>query len=221
MAGAHRHASDHLTAAMPSSGDVGAFFDFVHERLAAARRDGTHADSIGGDTPPSREAVRFGTTAGQRYLADQVTDVRAANEGLAVVNVSFMGLTGPSGVLPDHYSERVVDQRRERDPSLAAFLDLFNHRALSQFWRAWAKYRLPVAFGSDDGQLTDPFSRALQALAGLGVAGEAVPDEALLSASGALARRVRSAGTLRRTIVGIFHLPVEVIEEKKMHLLLW
>ena len=210
MAGPNRNAVDPLTSTSPNS-DARAFFDFVRERLDAARhggRDGT----IGGDTPPSREPLRFGAAAGQRSAAEEITIVHDADRGPGEVTVNFMGLTGPSGVLPDHYTEQVVDQRRERELSLAAFLDLFNHRAVSQFWRAWAKYRLPVAFASDDGRLADPFSGALKALAGLGVAGEAVADESLLSASGALARRVRSAGALRRILFGIFHLPVEVSE---------
>lgn len=208
VAGADRHAADHLTP----DADIADFFDFVRARLEAARRDGSRAATIGGDAPPTREAVRFGAAVGQRHFADPIADIRASEDGTIAVTATFMGLTGPSSVLPEHYTERVVDARRDRNFALGEFLDLFNHRALSQFWRAWAKYRLPVAFESDGGQLGDPFSRALAALAGLGVAGEPVRDEAWLSMAGAMARRVRSAGALRRIVAGIYGLPVAVLE---------
>lgn len=211
VAGAHGHAGDHLTAAMPAA-DVVEFFDFVRARLDAARNGGAAASMIGSDALPSREAVRFAAAVGQRHLDDEIVATRASSGEPVGVAVAFMGLTGPAGVLPDHYTERVVDHRREREAALAAFLDLFNHRAISQFWRAWAKYRLPVAFEGHAGTLDDPFSRAFKALAGLGIGGEAVPDEALLSMTGALSRQVRSAGALRRIVAGTFGLPVEVIE---------
>lgn len=208
MARANRHAGDHLTA-MPDQ-DVLDFFEFVRARLDEARRSGDGVATIGSDAPPGSEAVRFGTAVGQRHQDDDFEI--APGEGKSQVIVNFMGLTGPSGVLPEHYTERVVEHRRNRDPALGEFLDLFNHRALSHFWRAWAKYRLPVAFASDDGQLGDAFSRALKALSGLGVAGEPVADEAMLSMSGSLARRVRSAGALRRILRAIYGLPAEIIE---------
>ena len=211
VAGTYRDAGDDLSATVPDP-DVVEFFDFVRTRLEQARRSGSHAASIGGDANPAREAIRFGAAVGQRYVADEIVAARDTPAGRRDIAVAFMGLTGPTAVLPDHYSEQVIDRRRERDPALADFLDLFNHRALSHFWRAWAKYRLPVAFEADAGRLGDPFSRALKALAGLGVAGEAVPDEAVLAAAGAMARRVRSAGALRRLISGIYNLPVRVIE---------
>ena len=211
MAGPDRNAGDDLTEATIDR-DVVEFFDFVRTRLEQARRSGNHDASIGGDAVPTREAIRLGAAVGQRYVADQIVAARETTAGRRDVTVAFMGLTGPSAVLPDHYSERVIDRRRERDPALADFLDLFNHRALSHFWRAWAKYRLPIAFEADAGRLGDPFSCALKALAGLGVAGEAVPDEAVLAAAGAMARRVRSAGALRRLVSGIYNLPVQVIE---------
>ena len=198
-----------MSAAQPGS-DVIEFFEFVRTRLDDARRTGIFAATIGADESSAEEAVHFSAAVGQRHLQGEL----AITSGKAApgVTASFMGLTGPVGVLPDHYTEQVVEHRRERDPALGEFMDLFNHRALSHFWRAWAKYRLPVVFGADDGQLRDPFSRALQSVAGMGLAGEPVADEALLSMSGTFARRVRSAGALRRILVGIYHLPIEIVE---------
>lgn len=154
--------------------------------------------------------MRLGAAVGQRHIAEQI-DLPDDDGASRHVTANFMGLTGPAGVLPEHYTERIVDHRRDRDPVPGEFFDLFNHRALSHFWRAWAKYRLPVVFEAG-GDETDGFSRALRALAGLGVAGETVTDEALLSMAGVFGRRVRSASALRRIVAGVYCLPVEIIE---------
>ena len=53
----------------------------------------------------------------------------------------MIGLTGPSGVLPRHYTDAVVQALRNRSSSLHAFLDMLSHRFVAFFARAGAKYR--------------------------------------------------------------------------------
>src|SRR5437588_10322428 len=86
---------------------------------------------------------------------------------------SFMGLTGPKGALPDHYTELLIRLGRERKDvertALRDWLDLFNHRFLSLFYRAWEKYRFQIPYERGDYALTEPdvFTRALLAFVGL------------------------------------------------------
>ena len=68
-------------------------------------------------------------------------DVPLATFGPSRRRVNFLGLTGPSGVLPLHYTEWLAQRRRAKDDGPAAFLDMFNHRALLLFWQAWARNR--------------------------------------------------------------------------------
>lgn len=206
MAGADGHADAGLTApALPAPRALARaeFFETVRAIIAAARA------GVGDDTRAEAEPIRFRVADGMRHPDVEILSLeRAAPDAPVTVTVGHMGLTGPMGVLPDHYSDLVVERRRARDEALARFLDLFNHRAIALFYRAWAKYRLPVRFGETEGSLHDPFSRALAALAGLA----RLDDPGMLAAAGPLARRVRAPGALRRIVSAMFAMPVEVQE---------
>ena len=63
------------------------------------------------------------------------------------MTVNFMGLTGPvrrAAVLL--YASSFWNGLRAKDPTLLNFLDIFNHRMISFFYRAWEKYRFPVTY---------------------------------------------------------------------------
>ena len=197
------------------------FFEAVRAIISAAGRaadgSGESPPGIGGDTRPRDEPVRFVALRGSRHPDAELVEATRGATAQVRLEAAFMGLTGPMGVMPDHYNELVVARDRARDKAFGEFLDLFNHRAISLFYRAWAKYRLSVAFGETRGALTDPVSNALGALAGLsragGRAGEpAASDPRILGAAGLLARRVRSPDALRRTLATLYGMPVAVIE---------
>ncbi|GAA3713784.1 type VI secretion system baseplate subunit TssG [Sphingomonas cynarae] len=209
-----------MSAALPVSpadlpeGLRAEFFEAVRQVIAASgittAGPAIGGPAIGGDVRPAAEPVRFVAMRGSRHPdAELGAATQVAPGGHVRMEAAFMGLTGPMGVMPDHYTELVVARDRARDEAFGAFVDLFNHRAISLFYRAWAKYRVPVGFGETKGSLTDPVSRALAALAGLTAPGE---DPRILGAAGLLARRVRSPDALRRTLASLYDVPVEVIE---------
>lgn len=213
MAGADRYAGAVVTevavtqappTASPRALARAEFFQTVRLILAAAGR------GLGDDTRAKDEPLRFLIADGMRHPDSEIVSLERPDPDAAVaMRVGFMGLTGPMGVMPDHYSDLVVERRRARDDALGRFLDLFNHRTIALFYRAWSKYRLPVRFEEDGGKLTDPFSRSLAAIAGIARMGD---DPRILAAAGPLSRRVRSAGALRRVVAAMFAMPIEVIE---------
>jgi type VI secretion system protein ImpH len=153
---------------------------------------------VGHDGPPREEVVRFGAEASLAFPASEILSLEpAAEAGPARMLVRFMGLTGPQGALPRHYTALVIERLRRRDTTLAEFLDLVNHRLVSLFYRAWEKYRPHLGI---EPEADDPLSRYLFSLFGLGTRGLrrrlAVPDRALLFYSGLLAQQPRSATAL-------------------------
>src|SRR5205807_1948138 len=99
---------------------------------------------VGRSARPEKEVVRFVAHLSLSFPPSELFDLRPG-EGDAPpqMTVSFMGLTGPSGILPRHYTERLLRLEREgKGPEIGAFrgwLDLFNHRLISLFFRAWEK----------------------------------------------------------------------------------
>ena len=83
-----------------------------------------------------------------------------------------MGLAGTGGILPSHYTQLLIDRVREKDFGLRDFLDLFNHRLIAQFYRAWEKCHFYVGYESSrrgaGRQGTDRFTQMLFSLVGHG-----------------------------------------------------
>lgn len=168
---------------------------------------------VGRDAEPHREGVRFRSRLSLSFPPSAIHEISREGDGTGQVQmtVAFMGLTGPMGVLPHHYTELLIERVRRKDLTLWEFLDLYHHRMISLFYRAWEKYRLPIAYerGEDD-----RFSQYLFDLMGMGTEGLRgrleVADERLLFYVGLLAQRPPSAHALERLLQDYFGAPVEV-----------
>jgi type VI secretion system protein ImpH len=185
------------------------FFQAVRliERLFSDRRP------VGGEDHPAREVVRFLTRSSLAFPPSAIDQVDPPREpdAPASMTVSFLGLTGPSGVLPYVYSELLLERRRAGDRTLADFLDLINHRLISLFYRAWEKHHVFVAHERGD---KEGFERHLFSMIGLGTPPLrdrlSFPDRALLSYVGFFARRQRPAVVLEALLRDVFTRPVTV-----------
>ena len=49
----------------------------------------------------------------------------------------------------------LMERARYGDTAMWAFLDIFTHRAVSMFFRAWEKYRFPVGYERGEDDFTD------------------------------------------------------------------
>jgi type VI secretion system protein ImpH len=142
------------------------------------------AAEVGHAGPFDAEAVRFRAMASTSFPPSAISDfgpTRGHPES-STMTVSFFGLIGPKGVLPQPYTEMVMQQEMKRIESepeknaLRAWFDLFNHRLTGLFYRAWEKYRFVVPFERTERRparagVRDLFTSALLSLIGLGTRG--------------------------------------------------
>lgn len=181
------------------------FFQAVRllEKIFPERR------TIGRGALPNQEAVRIRSHVALDFPPSEIRAIRETvdengNDPKTEMLISFMGMIGPSGVLPVHYTELAMDRIRHRDTALWAFLDIFTHRSVSMFYRAWAKYRFPIAYERGE----DEFTGYLFDLAGLGTKGirgrMRLPDESLLPYVGLIAQRPHSSNALENIISDYF-----------------
>jgi type VI secretion system protein ImpH len=126
----------------------------------------------------------------------------------------FLGLFGPNGPLPLHLTEYARDRQRNfRDPTFVRFADVFHHRMLSLFYRAWAAPQPAVNYDRPEG---DRFALYIGALVGMGMPllrrRDAMPDLAKLHFAGRLACQTRHPEGLQALLSAFFRMPVAITE---------
>jgi type VI secretion system protein ImpH len=170
------------------------------------------------DAPPpgtsadlAAERVRFRPDPATVFPSGDVRSVTLDEEG-AEVKATFMGLYGVASPLPVYLYEDLATEAEDTLP-LRHFLDMFNHRLYSYFYRAWKKYR---PSSPEDPARDDSTARFL-AIAGLGTPGALadapVSVDRLAGFAGLLNRRVRNAEGLHSLLSAFTDgLAVEVVE---------
>jgi type VI secretion system protein ImpH len=225
---------DRLLASAPT-------FDFFQAVRLFECAETTKAP-VGVEGPPHAESVRFRVHNSLTFPTSSIQKLDPPSGALKMptLTVNFLGLTGPSGVLPRHYTEVIERMARDSDNPerfvLRDWLDLFNHRFISLFYRAWRKYRHWLAYDLSDRvhNHLDPIATVLFSLVGLGTGGmrerfrvtavgdpatrdtprvlTRIDDLALLHYSGLLSHQPASAAGLRGFLEDYFELPVRVVQ---------
>lgn len=125
------------------------------------------APPLGTTDTPATEPVRFRSRAQLGFPGREIDAVRHDADNPAVppsVVTTFLGFYGVDARMPAYFVDEVA-QNRDGAERLSAFLDLFHHRVITQYYRVARKYRYPVGFRRDG---TDPVSRYLLSFAGFG-----------------------------------------------------
>lgn len=212
MAGATGPASDPL-AALAALQERPYAFDFF-EALRRVECAWNELPRLGTATRPADEPVRLGQKPALEFPPSMLAGVEPIDQARLKILVYFLGLYGPQGPLPLHLTEYVQDRvTNARDTTLAAFSDIFHHRMLELFYRAWANPRPTVQYDRPE---TDRFAFYIAAL--LGIATPALrdkdewPDRAKLFFSGTLAGGTKTRSGLEALLQEYLGLPVRIEE---------
>jgi type VI secretion system protein ImpH len=164
---------------------------------------------------PVDEPIRLSQEPELTFESASLTKFKHGTDGVPHrLWVRLLGLLGPNGPLPLHFTEYVKHRRRDYgDRTFAHFLDIFHHRMLVLFYRAWANNEPTVSYDRPE---ADRFSDYVGALAGLGMAclhkRDAIPDQTKYYYCGRLSAQTRCSEGLREMISDYFNIPA-VVEE--------
>jgi type VI secretion system protein ImpH len=182
------------------------FFQAVRllERLRPDR------NPVGSYGDPNEEVVRFSATPSIAFPPSEIAALEQLPDGSARMRLNFIGLIGPQGVLPYHYTILAAERQRARDEAYAAFLDIFNHRIASLFYRAWAKHHFVLGYERGEDRMRAHLLDLVGA--GLETARKHLPisEEALMHYAGLFTGQARSAATLQQLIEDFFGVPAEI-----------
>lgn len=167
----------------------------------------------------AEDRVRFHSVAEMRFPVSAVRTVERegdAQSGVRFrVGTTLQGLIGANGVLPENYTRMVIDGVRDSDVALQQFLDIFYHRTMLLFYRAWRKQQISVAYElarSTATESPDAFSACLEQALGLnapGIEQLQIPASTLLHYAGCLLGGRSTAG-LETILSDYFRVPVQI-----------
>lgn len=163
--------------------------------------------------PSLEPPIRLGQDVALTFETTTLTSFNRRKQGLMpLLKQCFMGLFGTNGPMPTHLTEYIHERiYHNRDFTLTGFADMFHHRMVCLFYRAWANNEPTVSYDRPD---NDRFSTYIGSLAGFGIdtlrERDAMPDLAKFYYIGFLASQPKSAEGLRALLADYFRFQVRV-----------
>lgn len=168
---------------------------------------------VGTSQSPAQDPVRFAQSPSLAFPPSTLEKVQAGTAaGVPKMFVNFFGLMGPNGPLPIHLTEYARERELHHgDRTMASFINVFNHRLLSFFFRAWAASQKSVDLDRPQEQ---SFPIYVGSLFGIGLESlqerDPVPDWAKLYFAGRLSCQTRNAEGLESILQKYFEIKTEV-----------
>ena len=182
--------------------------DFHHSVVSIQAQKKAHQGDVGTDILPKNELIRFKVPQNLGFPGEALEKIvpPESDKHQFELHVNFLSLTGASGVMPRHFSERVIEKSKQKDDVLKEFLDIFNHRLISLYHRAWEKYRLPLQLQHQlaSGKAS-PIVKALQSFVGSDC-------DLQLGFGGLYASQIKSAQSLKQVLRALSGCEVEISE---------
>lgn len=170
---------------------------------------------IGEAKRPCDEPIRIGQEISMAFAPADIAAIEPASEFHPPRLVQrVLGLFGPNGALPLHLTDFAHERgMNEGDETFARFADIFHHRMLSLFYRAWANSQPMVSLDRPE---QDRFGSYVAALCGLGMPTlrnrDTVGDFFKLAHAGIIGRHVKCAEGLHILLSEYFGVPVGIVQ---------
>jgi type VI secretion system protein ImpH len=183
-------------------------------RTISARTSG--APAPGTARLPREESFRIGQQPSMAFAPREIASLGTRN-GRLDIKLFGLGLWGPQGPLPLHMTETAYTRTEShQDHTLVRFTDLFHHRALSLFYRAWASSQATAALDRPE---DDHFSFYIASLMGIDpreAQQSCLATHARFSASAHLVREARNPDGIAAALSQYFGVPM-IVEEFVSH----
>lgn len=209
MANKNRHAKNYLSELSNSPDKL-----FEYGFLPLLRYLDANSESpyrLGYSISPKYDVCRFGQSALLKFFPSAFVDISFSNKiSTFKVDNSFFGLFGCYGPLPSHLTEYAIERGEQyKDSSFTAFADIFHHRLITLFYRAWADSQPVVSLDRSEG---DRFSFFLQALSGVARDSSTKISKLHQGHSGLFSYKNKSKGALKQILTSFLRLPVYIDE---------
>ena len=147
------------------------------------------------------------------FAVSALAGLEHGSRGAPRLLVRFFGLFGPQGPMPLHLTEYVRERRRQHaDPTPERFFDIFHHRLLSLFYRAWAQSQPVVQHDRPHDDRYAAWLGSTIGVAGLAPQHDALPPTARQYQAGLLASRSRHPEGLAKLLARHFGMAVRIEE---------
>lgn len=171
-------------------------------------------DRMGETLRPKDDVIRLGQSPSSAFAPSTLASAKLEAKEIIHLKVYFFGMFGPNGALPLHLTEYANDRvKNARDESLIHFMDIFHHRLLSLFYRAWANKEPTVHYDRPE---QDRFHSYTGSLLGIGTPEmqdrDRMPDNSKMHYAGHMSTQTRHAEGLASVLQSYFKVPVSIQE---------
>lgn len=167
---------------------------------------------IGNEVRFEQNYFRFGQSANLAFQPQELDKILQKDRYIKV-NIKGFGLFGPNGPLPLHISEYTYSKKHhQKEQTFNDFLDMFHHRLISLFYKAWRNAQDVVSLDHHD---TWMFSRYIASIAGVADHRDFESNDHLynqLYYSSYFLNKNMPIANLKSMLINYFKVPIEIKE---------
>lgn len=168
---------------------------------------------LGRNYSPSHEPIRLKQEPTMAFAPSSISRVERREGMNPAISFLHFGLFGPNGPLPLHLTELARERLiHHQDSTLTAFADMFHHRLLCLFYRAWADAQACVSLDHGD----EKFSQYIASLIHIGLPAfqgkDTLNHHSKLFFAGHFSRECRNPEGLTNILQTFFNIKVSLKE---------